>query len=51
LNNFCQNPEDATISCTNGTILTWQWDDTGWSGNNTGDACALYDTDGDGFAN
>jgi hypothetical protein len=34
-----------------GTVLTWQWDDTGWSGSNTGDACALYDTDGDHFAN
>ena len=31
--------------------LTWTWDDTGWTGSNTGDACALYDTDGDGKAN
>jgi hypothetical protein len=29
----------------------WGWDDTAWSGNNTGDACALLDTDADGFAN
>jgi len=27
------------------------WDDTATSGNNTRDACALFDTDGDGFAN
>lgn len=31
--------------------LVWNWDDTGWTGSNTGDACALYDTDNDGFAN
>ncbi len=31
--------------------LVWNYDDTGWTGNNTGDACALYDTDNDGFAN
>jgi len=31
--------------------VTWGWDDTSWSGNNSGDACTLFDTDGDGFAN
>ena len=31
--------------------VTWGWDDTATSGNNTRDACALFDTDGDGFAN
>ena len=31
--------------------LNWGWDDTATSGNNTRDACALFDTDGDGFAN
>ncbi|MES2971227.1 MAG: SdrD B-like domain-containing protein [Patescibacteria group bacterium] len=31
--------------------ITWNWDDTAWSGNNSGDACSLYDTDGDGNAN
>ena len=31
--------------------VTWNWDDTAWSGGNTGDACSLYDTDGDGNAN
>lgn len=30
---------------------SWQWDDLDWSGNNSGDACALFDTDGDGKAN
>jgi Prealbumin-like fold domain len=28
--------------------ITWGWDDTSWSGNNTGDACALIDTDQSG---
>ncbi len=32
-------------------VVTWQWDDTAWSGANTGDAQALFDSDGDGFAN
>ena len=31
--------------------LTWGWDDTAWSGNNSGDACVLFDTDADGKAN
>lgn len=31
--------------------VSWNWDDTSFSGNNTGDACSLYDTDGDGLAN
>ena len=31
--------------------ITWNWDDIAWSGENTGDAQALFDTDGDGFAN
>jgi len=31
--------------------VAWKWDDTSWSGNNTGDACALFDTDGDGKVN
>ena len=28
----------------------WKWDATSWSGNNTGDACSLFDTSGDGNA-
>jgi hypothetical protein len=47
LSEFCLT---HAASCA-GTIVTWQWDDTAWSGSNTGDACALYDTDGDGLAN
>ncbi len=31
--------------------ITWHWDDTAWSGQNSGDAQALFDTDGDGNAN
>jgi hypothetical protein len=35
----------------NTIAVTWGWDDTSTSGNNTRDACTLFDTDGDGFAN
>ena len=31
--------------------VKWNWDDTATSGNNTRDGGALFDTDGDGFAN
>jgi uncharacterized repeat protein (TIGR01451 family) len=31
--------------------IGWGWDDVQWSGQNSGDACALYDSDGDGNAN
>ena len=31
--------------------VNWNWDNTGFTGGNTGDACSLYDTDNDGFAN
>src|SRR6188472_1889390 len=31
--------------------VDWGWDDTGTTGNNTLDGCALFDTDRDGFAN
>ena len=31
--------------------ISWNWDDTAWTGTNTGDACSLFDTDGDGNAN
>jgi uncharacterized repeat protein (TIGR01451 family) len=30
--------------------IDWNWDDTEWPGANTGDACALFDNDGDGLA-
>jgi hypothetical protein len=31
--------------------VSWGWDDNAWSGNNSGDACTLFDTDADGLAN
>ena len=30
--------------------VTWNWDETGTNGNNSLDACSLYDTNGDGLA-
>ncbi len=38
-------------SPTNGTLkIGWNWDETSWgSGENTGDACALFDTDDDTY--
>jgi len=33
-----------------GSFFTaWKWDDTSWSGKNTGDACSLFDTDANGL--
>src|SRR5438445_3488397 len=54
LNEFCQgagNDGGLNGCLSSDANLTWTWDDTGWTGSNTGDACALYDTDGDGNAN
>lgn len=31
--------------------VNWNWDDIAWSGGNTGDGCALFDTDNDGDVN
>ncbi len=51
------NQKDLSKMCVNYSGLptsidvSWNWDDTGFSGKNTGDACSLYDTDGDGLAN
>ena len=39
------NPGATSIS------VMWGWDDTAWSGGNTGDACTLFDTNQDGKAN
>jgi hypothetical protein len=33
------------------TQVGWNWDDTLWTGGNSGDACALYDTNTNGYAN
>ncbi|HKZ20851.1 MAG TPA: hypothetical protein VJQ57_12135 [Acidimicrobiia bacterium] len=30
-------------------FTAWKWDDTSWSGNNTGDGCSLFDINDDGF--
>jgi hypothetical protein len=30
--------------------VTWNWDDAAWTGENTGDACVLFDAGGDGLA-
>ena len=38
------NPGSQTI------VTTWGWDDTAWTGNNTGDACTLFDVSSDGDA-
>jgi hypothetical protein len=46
LTKFCSGPV-----CGVGNTYSWNFDDTNWSGNNTGDACVLFDTDGDGNAN
>jgi hypothetical protein len=47
LNRFCldqevEPPLDISIS--------FQWDQAGWTGNNSGDACLLFDTNGNGRA-
>lgn len=48
--------KDLTLMCrttdNSSPLLTkWNWDDISWTGNNTGDACNLFDTDGDGDVN
>jgi len=40
--------DEASLPTTLGVL--WNWDDTAWSGSNTGDACSLYDTNKDGNA-
>ena|SRR5947208_1617999 len=47
LTKFCVEPGTGVFE-----IWTkWNWDEIVLSGNNTGDACSLYDTDGDGNVN
>ena len=43
--------EDLSTSGSGYITVSWNWDDIDWSGNNSGDACTLFDTDGDGNAN
>jgi hypothetical protein len=53
LTRMCRGLATDIASCSgvDAFAIRWNWDDTGFSGNNTGDACALFDTDGDGNAN
>ena len=49
LSEFCQEDGDGAPFEVH---TSWNFDDTRWTGANTGDACALYDTDdADSFAN
>ena len=49
--------KDLNLMCSNSTYLPssfqtqWNWDEISWTGANTGDACNLFDTDNDSFAN
>src|SRR5919198_2789830 len=49
LNKSCE-PGPTCSSSSMTLSLLWQFDDTSWSGGNTGDACALIDTNRDGLA-
>src|SRR5262245_22977632 len=46
LNEYC-----SIGPCSGGFSIAWNFDDTRWTGGNSGDACALFDSDGDGNAN
>src|SRR2546430_6790457 len=48
LTEFCIDPAAAVPF---DFVVSWNWDEPGFSGNNSGDACALFDTDMDGNAN
>src|SRR5438552_10811864 len=49
LTEWCEpGPTCSSSSAT--ASLRWQLDDLNWSGNNTGDSCALIDTKRDGLA-
>src|SRR5262245_24999999 len=48
LTEFCIDP---TAAAGFDFVVAWSWDDVDFSGNNSGDACALFDTDMDGDAN
>ena len=49
LSEWCE-PGPACSSSSTTASLRWQLDDLNWSGNNTGDSCALIDTNRDGLA-
>ena len=49
LNEWCE--PGPTCSSSSATLsLRWQFDDVNWRGSNTGDSCALIDTNRDGLA-
>src|SRR6059036_3996644 len=41
LSEFCR----GAGTCTGGFVITYNFDDVQWTGSNTGDGCALIDTD------
>ena len=55
--NDVPNQKDLSKMCADYSTLptsvgvSWNWDDAKFSGANTGDACALFDTNGNGLAN
>src|SRR6266446_5591406 len=49
LSGLCEPGPTCSSSATTLSLL-WQFDDVNWTGNNTGDACALIDTNQDGLA-
>jgi len=47
LNEWCE----PGPTCSSATVsISWQFDDVNWTGSNTGDSCALIDTNRDGLA-
>ncbi len=51
LTRMCAASNYATIQPANIIYMLWAWDDTRFTGANTGDGCALFDTDRDGNIN
>ena len=51
LTQMCQDTTDDVGAPIDPIYIMWNWDETGWTGSNTGDGCSLYDTDGDNLAN
>lgn len=47
LTKMCQDFAALPVSLS----ISWNWDEITWTGANTGDACSLYDSDGDLKAN
>ncbi|HMN29792.1 MAG TPA: hypothetical protein PKE45_16695, partial [Caldilineaceae bacterium] len=43
--------DDSHVASENTLWLKWTWDVDSVSGGNTADGCAVFDSDGDGFAN